>query len=347
MVDRILVTGGSGMLGSHIAQRLVAAGHAVTSIDLRSPADRDAPWATVEGDIRDLDLLTTLMRTSDAVVHTAAALPSYAPELIRAIIVDGTDTVLRAAHAAEVARLVHISSTAVYGLPKVVPTPETHPREPVDHYTRAKAAAEELVERYRADGMCIPVLRPKTFLGPGRMGLFSMLFEWAQDGRNFPVLGRGDVRIQMLSVEDLVDMVELVLEADPEVAGDTYNVGAAEFGTIREDFQAVLDAAGRGKRVVSLPLRPALFGLKALERAHVSPVYGRLIDKLCNDSFVSIEKAGRQLGFKPRFSNRDAILATYEWWREARASAGPVRSSGRTSSDRWRQGALGAVRFLF
>lgn len=151
----------------------------------------------------------------------------------------------------------------------------------------------------------------------------------------------------MLSVEDLVDMVELVLAREPEVAGDTYNIGAAEFGTIKEDFQAVLDAAGHGKHVVSLPLRPALFGLKALERAHVSPVYGRLIDKLRNDSFVSIEKAGERLGFKPRYSNREAILATYDWWREARANTAPDRSSGRTSSDRWRQGALGAVRFLF
>src|SRR5690606_12689371 len=138
-----------------------------------------------------------------------------------------------------------------------------------------KAAAEEVAERYRGDGMCVPILRPKTFVGPGRMGLFSMLFEWAEEGRNFPVLGKGDVRIQMFAIDDLIDAVVTVLTAEEDVANDTYNLAAAEFGTLREDFQAVLDAAGHGKRVVGLPARPALGVLAALEKARLSPVYGR------------------------------------------------------------------------
>src|SRR5207247_4499838 len=138
-------------------------------------------------------------------------------------------------------RVVHISATAVYGLPRQVPTPETHPREPVDAYGRAKAAAEEVAEEFRAQAMCVPVLRPKTFLGPGRMGLFAMLFEWAEEGRNFPVLGSGNARIQMLAIEDLVAAIGSVLSAPAEAANDTYNIAAAEFGTLRSDFQAVLD----------------------------------------------------------------------------------------------------------
>lgn len=346
MAYRVVVTGSTGMLGGNLVRRLVLAGHEVIGVDLRPPSEPDPGYGHRVGDVRDVSLMTEAMAGADAVVHCAGALPSYPAEQIHSLIVGGTHSVLEAARRAGVERTVHISSTAVYGLPKLVPTPEEHPREPVDPYTRAKTEAEELADKYRAGGMCVPILRPKTFLGPGRMGLFAMLFEWAEEGRNFPVLGRGDVRIQMLAIEDLVDAVADVLTVPADIANDTYNLAAAEFGTLREDFQAVLDTAGHGKRVVSLPVRPALTGLRLLERTRLSPVYGRLVHKLLADSYVSIDKAGERLGFRPRLSNRDAILRTYAWWRENRGAGSP-RGAGQTSRDAWRQGALSLAKVFF
>jgi nucleoside-diphosphate-sugar epimerase len=342
---KILVTGGAGMLGSYLVQRFLADGHQVRSLDLRAGTGDSPRLAYTVGDVRDKALLTRLAAGVDVLVHCAAALPSYAEAEIHSVIADGTRTVVRAGVAAGVQRVVHISSTAVYGLPAGVPT-EDHPREPVDPYSRAKAAAEEICEEARTRHSCVSILRPKTFLGPGRMGLFSMLFEWADEGRNFPVLGRGDVRIQMFALEDLVDAVGLVIGAPAAVANDTFNLAAADFATLREDFQAVLDAAGHGRRVVSLPARPALGALRVLERSRLSPVYGRLLYKLTADSYVDIGKAQRVLGFAPRYSNRDAILRTYAWWRDNRptASAG---ASGRTSREPWRQGALSLAKVFF
>ncbi|GII79519.1 epimerase [Sphaerisporangium rufum] len=346
MVLRVVVTGSAGMLGGNLTRRLLREGHDVLGVDVRPPADPLPAGRHRVGDVRDLSLMAEVMAGADAVVHCAGALPSYPAEQIHDLIVGGTRAVLAAGRLAGVPRVVHISSTAVYGLPKLVPTPEDHPREPVDPYTRAKAEAEELAEKCRADGMCVPILRPKTFLGPGRMGLFAMLFEWAEEGRDFPVLGAGDKRIQMLAVEDLVDALAGVLDAPAEVANDTYNLAAAEFGTLREDFQAVLDAAGHGGRVRSVPAGPALAGLRLLERGRLSPVYGRLVHKLLADSYVSIDKARDRLGFRPRLSNRDAILRTYAWWRERR-TAGAARGAGRTSRDAWRQGALSLAKVFF
>ncbi|MDH2427100.1 NAD-dependent epimerase/dehydratase family protein [Sphaerisporangium sp. TRM90804] len=346
MVHRVVVTGSAGMLGGNLARRLVRDGHDVVGVDLRPPADPLPQARHRLGDVRDLSLMTEVMTGADAVVHCAGALPSYPADQIHDLIVGGTRAVLEAGRRAGVERLVHISSTAVYGLPKMVPTPEEHPREPVDPYTRAKAEAEELAEKYRSGGMCVPILRPKTFLGPGRMGLFAMLFEWAEEGRDFPVLGRGDARIQMFAIDDLVDAVAGVLRAPADVANDTYNLAASEFGTLREDFQAVLDAAGHGRRVVSVPARPALAALRLLERSRLSPVYGRLVHKLLADSYVSIDKARERLGFRPRLSNRDAIIGTYTWWRENRAAGAP-RGAGQTSRDAWRQGALSLAKVFF
>lgn len=346
---RVAVTGAAGVLGSHLVDRLILAGSEVRAFDLR-PVPARPGLRSFTGDIRDAAALAEAFAGADALVHCASALPSYPVADIRSIVVDGTTSVLQAARAAAVPRVVHISSTAVYGLPRLVPTPEDHPHEPVDPYSRAKSAAEQVVERFRAAGTCLPVLRPKTFLGPGRMGLFDMLFQWAEEGRNFPVLGKGDVRIQMLWLDDLVDAVLTVLRAPDEVAGDTYNIGAAEFGTLRQDFQSVLDAAGHGKRVVSMPSGPAVAVLRLLERTRLSPVYGRLVFKLLADSYVSVDKAREKLGFRPRMSNREAILRTYDWWRTQRtgAAAGPAgKGGGRTSRDPWRQGVLGLTKVFF
>jgi len=344
----VVVTGAAGMLGTHLVGRLLATGERVRGVDRRGGTVPPHPRLEhVEADIRDAAAMRRAFAGADAVVHCASALPSYPADVIRSVIVEGTRGVLDAAAEAGVPRVVQLSSTAVYGLPKVVPTTEEHPREPVDTYSEAKADAEVLADKARADGMCLTTVRPKTFLGPGRMGLFAMLFEWAEEGRNFPVLGRGDVRVQMLAVQDLVTAIETTLAAPPDVATDTYNIAAAEFGTIREDFQAVLDAAGHGKRVVSVPAKPALSVLSLLERTKLSPVYGRLLHKLMADSYVSIDKARERLGFNPRLSNQDAILKTFQWWREERAAGNLRGGSGRTSRDPWRQGVLGLAKAFF
>jgi nucleoside-diphosphate-sugar epimerase len=210
--------------------------------------------------------------------------------------------------------------------------------------------AELMCERLRDEGMCVPILRPKTFLGPGRMGLFAMLFEWADEGRGFPLLDGGRARTQMCATEDVVSAVTAVLEAPAEVAGDTYNIAAADFGTLREDFQAVLDAAGHGKRVRAIPGRPAAATLQVLSWLRLSPIYRRLAYKLLADSYVSIERATDRLGFRPRYSNREALLAAFEWWRVNRAEAAGHaggRATGRTSDDPWRQGVLGLAKAFF
>lgn len=339
----MLVTGGAGMLGTHLVRRLSAAGnYDVVSLDV-SAAEPVRNVLQVNGDIRNSGLVDGLMSMVDVVVHAAAALPSHRPDEIWSIDVAGTRALLEAAARHGVARFVHISSTAVYGLPRVRPTPEHHALEAVDPYNRAKIEAERLCAQFRNAGRCVPVLRPKTFLGPERLGIFAMLFEWACEGRNFPVLGSGEVRCQMLDVEDLCDAVLATMERPAEMVNDVFNIAAAEYGTLREDFQAVLDAAGHGGRVVSIPGRPAVAALRLLELMRISPVYKRLARKLLEDSCVSIEKARERLGFNPAYSNTQTLLRTFEWYHSTAAG----RKAGRTHRDPWRQGALRLAKSMF
>ncbi|MFF9490326.1 NAD-dependent epimerase/dehydratase family protein [Streptomyces sp. NPDC014676] len=345
MLTRVVVTGSSGMLGTALARRLAESGCEVVGLDLAHRTDSPAT-RLVTGDIRDAALLRQVVKGADLVVHSASALPSYPSAQIDSVVVEGTRTVLAAAASENVPRVIHLSTGSVYGLPTQVPTPETHPRRPIDPYGTAKARAEELVEEARADGMVVPVLRPKTFLGPGRLGIFSMLFEWADEGHHFPVLGDGRVRSQMLDVEDLIDVILLAAEAPAEAVNTEFNVGSAEFGTLREDFQTVLDAAGHGKRVIGLPMRPAVAALELLARARLSPVYMRLIHKLRMDSYMDITRMRERLGFTPRHSNREAILRSFAWWR-SQPRGGGAAAGGRTSRDAWGQGALKLAKAVF
>jgi nucleoside-diphosphate-sugar epimerase len=344
---KVLVTGSAGVLGAHVVRRLtgpIDPAYEVVGLDIR--ASVPIPGARqVIGDIRDQEMVRQLMTGVDVVVHGAAALPSHNENEVWSVDVDGTTTLLAAAERAGVGRFVHVSSTAVYGVPEVVPTPEDHPSVGVDPYNRAKIAAEQLCVRYRDNGMCVPVLRPKTFLGPERLGLFAMLFEWATEGRHFPVLGGGRFRCQMLDVADLGDVIVRTLHESADAVNDVFNVGASEFGLLRDEFQAVLDAAGHGRRVIGIPARPAVVALRALEMVHASPVYKRLARKLVHDSYVSIEKAQTRLGYAPRFSNTASLLRTYDWY--LANAHGSTRKTGRSHGEPWRQGALRLVKAAF
>ena len=345
--DRVLITGGAGFLGINLVRFLLARGHGVTSLDLAELeyADVRERIRVVRGDVRDPAAVRHAMDGAGWVVHAAAALPLYTPHDIRTTDVGGTRNVLEAALTAGVSRVVHVSSTAVYGIPDHHPLREEDPLHGVGPYGEAKVEAESVCLQYRARGLCVPILRPKSFVGPERLGVFALLYDWAQDGRNFPVLGPGTNRYQLLDVEDLCEAIHLAGTLDAARVNDTFNIGAKEFGTLREDYQAVLDRAGRGKRIVSLPASPAIWTLRLLERLRLSPLYRWVYETVTEDSYVAIDRAERVLGFRPRYSNREALLRNFEWYLANRARF--QHASGVSHRVPWKQGILRLAKAFF
>jgi nucleoside-diphosphate-sugar epimerase len=342
---RWLVTGGAGFLGINLIRHLLARGDEVVSLD-REPFEyaEHSRIVEVRGDIRVRDDVLRAARGCDIVVHAAAALPLYPPDEIHTIDVDGTRMVLDVARTANCARVVHVSSTAVYGVPDHHPLVETDPMHGVGPYGIAKVEAERVCLAARQEGQLIPILRPKSFVGPERLGVFALMYEWAREGRDFPILGRGSNRYQLLDVEDLCTAIVAAATAPAERANDTFNIGAAEFTTLREDFQAVLDEAGHGRKIRSIPVAPAIAALRVLERLKLSPLYPWIYETVTEDSFVSIEKAQRQLDWQPRYSNRDALVRNYRWYV---ANADKLAGAGVTHRVPWKQGALALAKLAF
>jgi nucleoside-diphosphate-sugar epimerase len=157
----------------------------------------------LRGDVRSERDARLLVSGADVVVHAAAALPiQTSGAVIRAVNVDGTATVLAAAAEAGVRRVVLISSTAVYGVPVKHPIVEDDPLVGVGAYGESKIEAERVAAGFGLRGLETVIVRPKTFLGPERLGVFEILFDWIREGRRIPVLGDGTNRYQLLAVED-------------------------------------------------------------------------------------------------------------------------------------------------
>jgi len=233
----------------------------------------------------------------------------------------------------------------VYGIPDHHPVYEQDRLHGVGPYGVAKIAAEQLCLESRAQGRCIPILRPKSFVGPERLGAFELLYDWAYSGKHFPVLGSGNNRYQLLDVADLCDAILLCMVKDPQTVNATFNVAAKVFGTMRDNFQAVLDRAGHGKHVIGLPARPIIAILKGLEVLHLSPLYQWIYETAGRESYVSIERIEQQLGFDPKYSNRMALVRNYDWYV---AHRGEYRGqSGVTHRLPWKKGALGLAKCLF
>jgi nucleoside-diphosphate-sugar epimerase len=346
-MKRCLITGGAGFLGINLIRCLLEKDWSITSLDIADFIFDDvAEKITIlKGDIRDKAFVNEAMKDIDIVVHTAAALPLMSKSDIYSTEVDGTRNILEAAFQNNVERVIHISSTAVYGIPDHHPLVEGDKVQGVGAYGEAKILAENVCTEYRQKGMCVPILRPKSFVGPERLGVFALLFEWANEGKNFPLLGDGKNLYQLLDVEDLCDAIYLAATGDREIVNDTFNIGAKEFKSLANDFQSVLDQAGYGKRIRNFPARPVIVGLKVLEKLKLSPLYEWIYETASTESFVSIEKAEKVLGYAPKYSNKDALLRNYEWY--CKNLSRFKNKSGTSHTVPWSQGALRLAKIFF
>jgi nucleoside-diphosphate-sugar epimerase len=341
-----MITGGAGFLGINLARYLLARGHEVVTLDI---APFDYPERSrireVRGDIRDRAAVDRAMQGVDIVVHTAAALPLYKPADIFSTDVDGTRNIMDGALRHGVSRAIHISSTAVYGIPDHHPLYEDDRLDGVGPYGKAKILAEEVCLQYRQKGLCVPIIRPKSFIGPERLGVFALFYDWAKDGKGFPMIGSGKNRYQLLDVEDLCDAIYLCATLDQARVNDTFNIGAKEFTTMREDYQAVLDYAGFGKRISAYPAAPMIWTLRILEKLNLSPLYKWVYETASKDSFVSIEKAEQVLGFRPKYSNKDALIRNYKWYVDNLHTF--EHASGISHRVPWSQGVLRVAKVFF
>ncbi len=325
MARSVLVTGGSGYFGTVLAGEALARGDVVRIFDLNPPGPALAGADFVAGDVRDRAAVRDACDGVDVVFHNVAQVPLAKDRaLFDEVNVGGTANVLVAARDARVSKVVHTSSSAVFGIPEHNPVTEASPCRPLEAYGRAKLRAEILCHDAIAAGLDVTIVRPRTVLGHGRLGVIALLFEFVADGAPVFVLGGGNNRYQLVHAADLADAC---LRAGDRAGPSVYNIGALEFGTMRETLQALVDHAQTGSRVRSLPVSPARWAMRSLASLGLVPFapYHWLL--YSESLYFDVTSARSELGWEPKRSNASMLIESYEWFLTHRLESGdPDRS---------------------
>jgi len=293
-MSTVLVTGGTGFIGSALVPRLIAAGHTPRLLVRRRRVD-PAPSSTVEvveGDVSDPATVRTALDGADTIVHLAAATSSGRLDPAVAFRVNvGAASALVEAMRGTTAPLVVVSTQHVY-----LPSPGL--------YGRTKRMADRI---FLESGLPVTILRPSLVYGPGTRGVFVRLAGLVQRLPVIPVIGSGTWRMRPLFLDDLVDVILAVL-ARPKLAGRIYDVGGPDDVTYDQFLAAICAALGRRCRTLHLPL-PLSFALAwTLERLLPSPplttdnVRGAIHDAHCDPRALARD-------LRPQLTSLDEGLA--------------------------------------
>ncbi len=336
----VLVTGGSGYFGSLLVDRLGAAGHRVRIFDLNDTDDRSDDVEFVAGDIRDRAAVRDAVDGVDIVMNNVAQVPLARDlHLLRSVNVDGTRRLLEACADAGVSKVIHTSSSAVFGVPDTNPVlPSTVPA-PMEAYGLAKLAAEWACLDAARQGLDVSIVRPRTILGHGRLGIFGILFDWIADGRDPIVLGDGTNRYQFVHSDDLADVCIL---AARQAGPGLFNVGTDRFGTMRETLEALCLHAGTGAVVRSVPAGPAGLAMHLSATLGITPFAPYHWLMYSKSMWFDLDHLREQLDWTPTWSTDEMFAQSYDWFVEHRAQADDSGASHHRRTAK--QGALQVVK---
>ncbi len=319
-IEKCLVTGSSGFLGSHIINRLVQMKtREIIACDCLEP---EIKFPTVHyqlGDILDKEKLISLTKGVDCIFHAAALVPlAKAGKRFIDVNVQGTQNVLECCEENKVGMMIFISSSAIYGKPEDVPITAKTPYKPFEDYGRSKLQAEELVWEYMKRGGDAACIRPRTIIGgEGRLGIFQILFEWIYNNKKVFIIGDGSNCLQFVHVKDLIDAV---IQSALKRKSGLFNIGALEFGTLREDLQGLIAFAGKKSRIISIPVPLAEISLTILDFLRLSPLTPWHYHTFYNSFVFDIAKVQKELNWTPRYSNLTALQESYSWYEDNRVN---------------------------
>lgn len=339
-----LVTGGAGFFGEVLVRKLLDSGHDVTCFDLNRPRFEHERLRVIQGDIRVKQDVSKALQEIDIVHHNVAQVPvAKDKSLFWSVNCDGMEVLLDACLKAGVKRFVYTSSSAVFGIPEKNPVMTTTQPRPQEEYGKAKLAGEKLCHKYNEKGLSCSIVRPRTILGVGRLGIFQILFEWVYQGKNIPVLGSGDNIYQFVHGDDLASACITAGEAGKK---GIFNIGSDCFGTMREALENLTKHAGTGSKVVSVPAKLAEIGMHITSKLGLSPLGGYHSLMYGKSMYFDANEAKNELGFKPKYSNNEMFVATYDWYCKNREDIVLGRVAGSKHQSAMKQGILKIVPYF-
>jgi len=321
--QEVFVTGGSGFFGGVLKRRLLAEGFAVTNIDLVRDEDVHEALTSIQGDLRDAELLgrTFAEHKFVAVFHCAAMLAHDVKDetMLWTSNVDGTRLVAESALAAGVRKFVYISTNCLWAEGFGRPVTEADEPAPVELYGRSKWRAEKELAALQLQHpeFQVVTLRCPTIIDSGRLGLLAILFEFIEDGKKVWVVGDGGNRYQFIYAQDLATACLLCLRYEKS---NLFHIGSDDVPTMRAMYESVIRAAGSRSRVAQLPQRTTIAMMKLAHRLKLSPL-GPYHYRMIAESFVfDTQRIRAELGWSPTLTNEQMMTRAFAYYRENRSA---------------------------
>jgi nucleoside-diphosphate-sugar epimerase len=292
-----------------VVRDLISQGHKVRVIDTWK--DRSLPCSVefIQGDVRDRLLLKETLKDIKIVHHTAALVPlTKSGKEFWNVNVEGTESVASCVRESQVKKMIHLSSSAVYGLPTNLPISENTPHSPIEIYGKSKSAAElAAIEVFRNEEERLIIIRPRTILGQGRLGIFQTLFEWIRNDLPIYTIGDGEHLFQFIHAKDLLSAYMKIIATNGYGA---YNVGTERYGTLNELFKEILQSARSTSRIIHLPERTTIQALKLLDNLRLSPLAPWHYLTYHKDFYFDLTKI-QATGWESQYSNKEMFLEAY------------------------------------
>jgi nucleoside-diphosphate-sugar epimerase len=324
---QVLVTGGTGFVGSHLVRRLLSHGHQVRTLD-KNPGLFDAELAQlgaelVAGSVTDADTVDRCVGGCDIVFHLASPFGDILqPDSVYwDVEVAGTRNVLEASDRHGVKRVVHCSTQGVHGSLAETPGDENSAISPQDYYCYSKVEGERVCQEFLATGMDIVIVRPTSVYGPGDTRGWLKLYRMVARGW-FPMIGDGQTLNHPVYVENLAELFELAATT-PAAKGRVYLAGDDQPVTLNELVRGVAEALGTEVRIIRFPwYEAARLGSSVVETVSKSmgmkpPVFRRRLSWYKTNRAFRIDRAKDELGYRPRIDLKEGLARTADWYRAA------------------------------
>lgn len=332
--EKILVTGATGFIGSHLIDQLINDGRTnIKALVLKKPIDeievdnlkrlKKQKVEIVYGDIRNIDDCKEAIKEIDTIFHLAAI--SRPMQVSKKVYYDtnelGTKNMLEAVKNKKIKKYVHISTVSVLGL-----SPDGHPLseeefQPEDQeYGLSKRAGEKIALKYQKKySLPLTVVRPCLIYGP-RCMVRAIMFKYTQK-RLFPLFNGGRAKMEFCYVGNLVDAI-LLAEKNQKAIGETFNITDGRSYSIKEVIETIAKEEGVGKPMINMPYSLGKFAGKIAEL--VFPLFGKYppfsstaADWMSKDVNVySSQKAKKILGYNPKISLKEGVRETIRWYKD-------------------------------
>lgn len=312
-----LVTGGTGFIGTFLAKKLLKLGWKVNIIDIRSTQDMfiKKRCNIFINDVNKINYKHKCFKNVSVIFHFAA-IPSISRKNKKNFIknnFEATKNLIKCAKKLNIKKFIYSSSSTVYGIPKKFPLTEKDAGNVIGFYGYSKFLAEKLLLKSSSKNFIVSILRPRVVIGPGRLGIFEILFKRMRNNQNIYLIGNGSNYFQFTNIHDFVDASIKCIQTRKSLV---INIGSNDLITNYALLNSLKLKIKSKSLIIKTPAIIVKIILSILEMMRLSPLTKEQYTIADKNFFLDTKTAREELGWNSKYSTVKTLINSYDWFKK-------------------------------